>query len=271
MTSVYQRQEELLGWDQNIVSNLTCLVLGAGGLGTHISANLCRLGVKRIMLVDMDTVDIHNLNRQILYRAEHVGRPKVECAVEELARHHLNGKVKTELEPYNMDALKNWQTVIALILQADIIFNTIDYGDYFDYVIGLAANEFHKPMVLGGTEPRYGHTVSYFLQGIREIDPKYWDCHHLKDPEIILDSVVGDLSLIDIDDLTALPKDVHPEKGGSTIYSAGTCSHLMTCSIINYLFHLKDPTRTDPPKQLIFNLLSMTSVGWYTTETNVVE
>jgi cysteine synthase len=44
-TRVYQRQEELQGWDQNLVASLTCLVLGVGGLGSHISSGLCRLGV----------------------------------------------------------------------------------------------------------------------------------------------------------------------------------------------------------------------------------
>jgi molybdopterin/thiamine biosynthesis adenylyltransferase len=266
-TSVYQRQEELQGWDQNLVASLTCLVLGVGGLGSHISSGLCRLGVKKIILVDMDVVDVHNLNRQILYRAEHVGRPKVECAVEELTRHHINGEVKTELEYHHTDCLKGWQVTMTLILQSDVIFNTVDHGDYFDYVLSMVAQKYKKPMVLGGTEPRYGHTVSYFLQGIREgkIDPTYWDCHDLTDPTTVINSVLGENSLELIDDISALPKDVHPVAGGSTVYSAGICSHLMTCSMINYLMHLKNPHRTDPPKQMIFNLLSMESFSWFSS------
>ncbi len=44
-----------------------CLILGTGGLGTCICQGLLRLGVKQIFLVDYDVVDIHNLNRQVLF------------------------------------------------------------------------------------------------------------------------------------------------------------------------------------------------------------
>ena len=40
-----------------------CLVLGVGGLGSGVSMGLARLGVKKIILIDKDTVDITNMNR----------------------------------------------------------------------------------------------------------------------------------------------------------------------------------------------------------------
>jgi molybdopterin/thiamine biosynthesis adenylyltransferase len=42
-----------------------------------VALGLCRLGVKKIFLVDKDVVDAHNLNRQILFSKEDVGLPKV--------------------------------------------------------------------------------------------------------------------------------------------------------------------------------------------------
>lgn len=254
--NIFQRQEELKGWNQNMINELTCVVLGVGGLGSTISMDLCRLGVKKIHLIDMDVVEHHNINRQILYRTEHVGKSKVDCAMQELNRHH---NVKTELLKYNLDALKNWQLIVELIKTNDIIFNTIDHGDYFDFAVCNIARKYNKPLILGGTEPFYGHTVSYFLQGTKHNDPTYPDCHDLKTPDQIVK--IDQLeSLVSID---FLPKDSHPIRGGSTVYSAGTCSHLMVASIINYLFNLIDDDRPNPPKQMIFNLMTMESTKWF--------
>ena len=142
--------------------------------------------------------------------------------------------------------------------------NTIDHGDYFDYAVCKIAHKYYKPLVLGGTEPFYGHTVSYFLQGIRTVDPTYWDCHDLKNP----DEVVKINELEIAEDISFLPKDSHPVVGGSTAYSAGTCSHLMVCAMVNYMFHLHDIERPDPPKQLIFNLMTMDCTSWFSTARN---
>jgi len=258
MSDIHRRQKELKGWDQSVISELTCLVLGIGGYGTNISSNLCRLGVKKIILVDMDVVEEHNLNRQILFRKEHIGRPKVHCALEELERH--NNVSGTVIESYDMDALKNWQLTLKLIQESDVIFNSIDHGDYFDLVICKIAEKYKIPIVLGGTEPFYGHTVSYFLQGVYSDDPKYWDCHDLTKIGI-MDCQVEQIE--SFDDLLFLPKDSHPTVGGSTVYSAATGSHLMTSAMINYLHHLKNPERPNPPKQVIFNLLTMESTFWF--------
>ncbi len=255
--NIYQRQEELRDWNQSIVRQLKCLVLGIGGLGSTISMDLCRLGVAQICLVDMDTVDWHNLNRQILYRTEHIGRPKVECAVEELNRHHNN---KTRLVPYNFNALEKWGDVVKMIKECDVVFNTIDHGDYFDYAVFTVARNNGKPVILGGTEPFYGHTISYFLQGIRTSDPTYQDCHDLENPTEVIN--VPELETVDMIDL---PKDAHPTVGGSTVYSAGTCSHLMVDAVVNYMLHLSNSIRPDPPKHVIINLMTLEATRWFST------
>jgi bacteriocin biosynthesis cyclodehydratase domain-containing protein len=58
------------------------LVLGCGGLGTWALGALASVGVGHVVLIDDDNIELSNLNRQILYRLEDLGRTKVEVAAE---------------------------------------------------------------------------------------------------------------------------------------------------------------------------------------------
>jgi len=67
---VADRQSKILGFSQNVLSNLTVMCAGAGGLGSAIGESLARKGVGHIVLCDEDTVEPSNLNRQKFYRRD---------------------------------------------------------------------------------------------------------------------------------------------------------------------------------------------------------
>lgn len=66
----------------HVLKNKTVLVFGLGGVGSFVVESLCRLGIGNLVLVDHDTVDITNLNRQLYALYSTIGKKKVDIAKE---------------------------------------------------------------------------------------------------------------------------------------------------------------------------------------------
>ena len=79
------------------------LIIGAGGLGSPVALYLALAGVGTIGVVDFDTVDVSNLQRQILHTDADVGRPKVISAKETLNAHNPDVNVVLHEEPINSE------------------------------------------------------------------------------------------------------------------------------------------------------------------------
>ena len=70
---------------QEILAKSRVLILGMGGLGSPASMYLAAAGVGQLWLVDDDTVELSNLQRQIVHRTEAIGLSKVDSAAQVLA------------------------------------------------------------------------------------------------------------------------------------------------------------------------------------------
>ncbi len=78
---LYSRQILLDGWDieaQEKLKLANVLIVGAGGIGCSSAELLARAGVGKITLIDADTIEISNLQRQIAFGHEDIGRYKLK-------------------------------------------------------------------------------------------------------------------------------------------------------------------------------------------------
>ncbi|TKB50584.1 HesA/MoeB/ThiF family protein [Ferrimonas sediminicola] len=79
----YGRQMLLPGWGepgQRQLAQTSVAIIGLGGLGVPVLANLAGCGVGRLLLLDGDTLSLSNLHRQWIYRRSDVGQPKARLA-----------------------------------------------------------------------------------------------------------------------------------------------------------------------------------------------
>jgi molybdopterin/thiamine biosynthesis adenylyltransferase len=118
------------------------LVIGAGGLGSPVLLYLGTAGVGRITVVDHDTVDLTNLQRQIAHTLDRVGQPKVESAARSIAA--INPTVRVRALRERVDG----ERLAELVRDADVV---IDCSDNFAtrHAVNRACVAHGKPLVSG--------------------------------------------------------------------------------------------------------------------------
>jgi len=127
---------------QQKLKDASILLIGAGGLGSPLGLYLAAAGVGRLGLVDFDTVDFTNLQRQIIHRTEDVGRLKVESAEERIKG--INPEV--QVKAFNTTISR--ANVMELVRDYDLI---IDGTDNFPtrYLVNDACVFQRKPNIYG--------------------------------------------------------------------------------------------------------------------------
>ena len=118
------------------------LIVGAGGLGSPVSIYLTLAGVGTIGIIDFDTVDVTNLQRQILHQNDDIGRPKAKSAYETLKRYNPDVNVQIHEEPITSE------NAFDIIPEYDIIVNGADNFPA-RYLVNDASYLSNKPLVDG--------------------------------------------------------------------------------------------------------------------------
>jgi len=153
----YSRQTlvEQLGSDgQTALAEARVVIIGAGGLGCTVGAQLAGAGIGEINIVDHDTVDISNLHRQILFRESDIGQSKAHCAAREMMA--LNNDIKVNaidvrLNPSNVNELGQGMTVV------------IDAADNFatSYLLSDACRDLAVPLLTASVNRTFGYVGQF--------------------------------------------------------------------------------------------------------------
>ena len=142
------------------------LVIGAGGLGSPVALYLASAGVGRITICDGDTVDLTNLQRQIVHRTESIGQPKVDSARATLSS--INPHVSVDAVHERLDE----ERIAELAAGADVV---LDGSDNFAtrHAVNRACMRHAKPLV-SGTALRFDGQVAVF--DMRRADAPCYAC-----------------------------------------------------------------------------------------------
>ena len=140
------------------------LVIGAGGLGSPVALYLGTAGVGTVTLVDHDTVDLTNLQRQIAHNLSRVGQPKVASAAQSIAA--INPEVRVIALQERADAKR----LDELVAGADVV---VDCCDNFAtrQAVNAACVAAAKPLVSGAAIGFDGQVSVYDTRG--EANPCY--------------------------------------------------------------------------------------------------
>jgi len=162
---------------QRRIRDCKIAVLGLGGVGSHVLLDLIGVGFTDIRIVDFDTVELSNLNRQVLFGTQFLGQPKVEVAADRARA--FGGNLK--LEAHNT-RLKSADDIYREVHDRDIVLGLADSPklDMMHWV-NAGCVRAGAALITGGvsTQLAYMYTVVPGISGCTEC---WWESVEQNDP-----------------------------------------------------------------------------------------
>ncbi|GAM22192.1 hypothetical protein SAMD00019534_053670, partial [Acytostelium subglobosum LB1] len=145
------------------VRSAKVLVVGAGGIGCELLKNLVLSGFKDIHIIDLDTIDLSNLNRQFLFRKHHIGMSKAKIARESVLKYANSDDVS--IIAHHAD-IKTTEFGPNYFEQFDLVMNALDNLSARRHVnrVCLSVN---VPLIESGTAGYLGQ-VTVIRKGLTE-------------------------------------------------------------------------------------------------------
>lgn len=140
--------------DQMKFKDSKIAVIGCGGIGGSVIEMLARMGVGELILVDKDTFDVTNLNRQVMSTSENLNQPKAEVSKERVHKINQNIKVKA----YNLELNEN--NTAELLKESDIIVDALD-NIITRVVLSRYCIETGKPFISGAIHGTMGQLTVF--------------------------------------------------------------------------------------------------------------
>jgi len=116
------------------LAEASVVVLGCGGLGSNVAALLLRSGVRDLTLVDFDSVEESNLNRQLFFR-DQIGQPKTESLAETLRRIDPDARLSLVTECMTAENLPG------IVRGHDVIIEAVDRPDIKALIVDVCCSE----------------------------------------------------------------------------------------------------------------------------------
>jgi len=138
------------------ISQLNVMIAGAGGLGTNQAVQLQRIGINKIYIYDYDKVEVSNLNRQICYGRDDIGKFKAAACAEFLKQFDLDTKIISVQEKISKET--------ELPEDIDIIFDALDNFEA-RFILEELAEAAELPFIHAGIEDFFAQLMLILPQG----------------------------------------------------------------------------------------------------------
>lgn len=170
---------------QEKLRNAKVLVIGAGGLGCPVLLYLAGAGVGTIGIIDFDTIEIHNLHRQILYDTDDVGKGKAFVAADKIRKKNPFIALTAYQEQFTAE------NCVEIISDYDIV---VDGSDNFQtrYLVNDTCVALNKPLIYGSILLNNGQLAVFNLQGSKNLRDLYPEAPNPEDvPNCDQNGVMG--------------------------------------------------------------------------------